>query len=118
MPAFFQSLSRFSGYHSHRLSDVEQLLVGKKLLVSYDQTEDNPRCWQRRAIVSAIATALAPGWASVSYAQNEDEYEDDRLEEVIVSARKRDENIQDIPQSIQAFSAAEKVMPTLLRTNT
>ncbi len=71
----------------------------------HDQTAAIPQHWKRRTIVSAIAAALAPGWNSVSYAQ--DESDSDRLEEVIVTARKRDENIQDIPQSIQAFSQAD-----------
>lgn len=70
----------------------------------HDQTGAIPQHWKRRTIVSAIAAALAPGWNGVSYAQDENESESDRLEEVIVTARKRDENIQDIPQSIQAFS--------------
>lgn len=73
----------------------------------YDQTSAIPQHWKRRTIVSAIAAALAPGWSSVAHAQDDSDSESDRLEEVIVTARKRDENIQDIPQSIQAFSAAD-----------
>ena len=68
---------------------------------------NNPYKWQRRTIVTAIAAALAPAWASDTNAQDQQGTEDSRLEEVIVSARKRDENIQDIPQSIQAFGAQE-----------
>lgn len=73
----------------------------------HNQTAAIPQHWKHRTIVSAIAAALAPGWNSVSYAQAGNKNESDRLEEVIVTARKRDENIQDIPQSIQAFSAAD-----------
>ncbi|HMB60758.1 MAG TPA: TonB-dependent receptor, partial [Xanthomonadales bacterium] len=53
---------------------------------------------------TAIAAALSPALPGLALAQDQDSDEDMRLEEVIVSARKRDENIQDIPQSIQAFS--------------
>lgn len=72
--------------------------------MSSDPAKDTSFEWKQRSIVSAIAAALVPGVSGVASAQDENEAEDGRLEEVIVSARKRDENIQDIPQSIQAFS--------------
>ena len=72
-----------------------------------DHHNNHPYKWKQRTIVSAIAAALTPAWASDSYAQDEQEAESYPLEEVIVSARKRDENVQDIPQSIQAFGAQE-----------
>ena len=65
----------------------------------------DPLKWKRSTLFSAITASLAAGSSSVGLAQSGDENESARLEEVIVSARKRDENIQDIPQSIQAFSA-------------
>ena len=72
--------------------------------MSRSQASNSPREWKQRTIVTAIAAALTPGWTGVVYAQEESEVDESRLEEVIVSARKREENIQDIPQSIQAFS--------------
>jgi outer membrane receptor protein involved in Fe transport len=59
---------------------------------------------RRCSIFTAIAAALSPALPGLAQAQDQDSDEDARLEEVIVTARKRDENIQDIPQSIQAFS--------------
>ncbi|MDZ4731750.1 MAG: TonB-dependent receptor [Xanthomonadales bacterium] len=62
---------------------------------------------KHRNLYTAVTAALAGTLTGVS-AQAQTEAEsaagDNRLEEVIVSARKRDENVQDIPQSIQAFS--------------
>jgi outer membrane receptor protein involved in Fe transport len=72
--------------------------------MSLEQSSNSSHEWKQRTIVSAIAAALTPGMASVVQAQDQNEANDNRLEEVIVSARKREENIQDIPQSIQAFS--------------
>ena len=66
-----------------------------------------PLDWRRRTLYSAISAALATGSTGGVHAQTEGGNKDIRLEEVIVSARKRDENIQDIPQSIQSFSAAD-----------
>jgi len=60
---------------------------------------------KHRPLYTAVTAALAGTLTAVD-AQAQAEVEDGniRLEEVIVSARKRDENVQDIPQSIQAFS--------------
>jgi len=66
-----------------------------------------PLSWKHRTLYSAISAALAAGSSGGVYAQAESGNNEVRLEEVIVSARKRDENIQDIPQSIQSFSAAD-----------
>ncbi len=66
-----------------------------------------PLSWKHRTLYSAISAALAAGSSGGAYAQAETGNNEVRLEEVIVSARKRDENIQDIPQSIQSFSAAD-----------
>jgi len=66
-----------------------------------------PLSWKHRTLYSAISAALAAGYSGGVYAQAESGNNDVRLEEVIVSARKRDENIQDIPQSIQSFSAED-----------
>ena len=78
--------------------------------MSRDQASKPSHEWKQRTIVSAIAAALTPGFAGytgAAQAQEQNEADDNRLEEVIVSARKRDENIQDIPQSIQAFSQGD-----------
>ncbi len=64
------------------------------------------RRWRYRELCSAISAALGAGSVTVGHAQ-EDERSVGALEEIVVTARKRDENIQDIPQSIQAFSQAE-----------
>ena len=70
-----------------------------------------PRRWKRNTLFSAISASLAAGASGAAMAQNETGGEAENaagaLEEVTVTARKREENIQDIPQSIQAFSQAE-----------
>ncbi|MDH3533283.1 MAG: TonB-dependent receptor [Gammaproteobacteria bacterium] len=62
---------------------------------------------RRRELCSAISAALATGSPIVGHAQEGTTQSGGPLEEIIVTARKRDENIQDIPQSIQAFSQAD-----------
>jgi len=62
---------------------------------------------KHRSLYAAVTAALAgtvSGLNAQEQIQSEAAADTGRLEEVIVSARKRDENIQDIPQSIQAFS--------------
>jgi iron complex outermembrane receptor protein len=49
------------------------------------------------APLAALATVAAP---TVTHAA------DDTLEEIVVTARKRTENLQDVPDSITAFSAS------------
>jgi outer membrane receptor protein involved in Fe transport len=66
-----------------------------------------PYHWRRRELCSAISAALATGSPVVGHAQAGTTQSGGLLEEIIVTARKRDENIQDIPQSIQAFSQAD-----------
>ena len=66
-----------------------------------------PNRWRQRELCSAISAALAVGLPVTGHAQTRDENRSDALEEIIVTARKRDENIQDIPQAIQAFSQAD-----------
>jgi outer membrane receptor protein involved in Fe transport len=72
---------------------------------------ERPRRWKRNTLFSAISASLAAGASGAALAQNEADGEVENaagaLEEVTVTARKREENIQDIPQSIQAFSQAE-----------
>lgn len=63
--------------------------------------------WRRRELCSAVSAALAAGVPAVGHAQTNPAPGSNALEEIIVTARKRDENIQDIPQSIQAFSQAD-----------
>jgi iron complex outermembrane receptor protein len=55
-----------------------------------------------RALAGAVSAAVA-GTATPLLAQENPQ----GLDEVIVSARKRDENIQDIPQAVMAFSAED-----------
>ena len=55
------------------------------------------------AAVSAASTALA-GSTGASAQDAPDEGARDAVEEIIVTARKREENIQDIPSSVQAIS--------------
>lgn len=66
-----------------------------------------PNRWRRRELCSAISAALAAGVPAVGHAQSATPGSSNALEEIIVTARKRDENIQDIPQSIQAFSQSD-----------
>jgi outer membrane receptor protein involved in Fe transport len=76
-----------------------------------DRLRPIPGNWQRHALFSAITASLAAGGSGVALAQTGLDAEADNaageLEEVMVTARKREENIQDIPQSIQAFSQQE-----------
>ena len=65
-----------------------------------DSTRRSVQRIQRRAVAAAISAAIAGTGASAVQAQGSG----GGIEEVIVTARKRDENIQDIPQSILAFS--------------
>jgi len=72
---------------------------------------DRPRNWKRTTLFSAISTSLAAGGSGIALAQSDAEAEAGgaagALEEVTVTARKREEHVQDIPQSIQAFSQAD-----------
>lgn len=63
---------------------------------------------KRRALTSAISTIVASGAAPDAAAQGTSEVEGGRvLEEVIVTARKRTERVQDLPQAVLAFSAED-----------
>jgi len=73
----------------------------------YESKTTQGLAWQRRTIFSAITASLAAGSTTTATAQEESTAETNQLEEVIVTARKREENIQDVPQSIQAFSTQE-----------
>ncbi len=77
--------------------------------MSRDVLDQLPGGWKRTSLFSAISASLAavPGTAAMAQDQSSDASESGALEEVIVTARKREENIQDIPQSIQAFSQVE-----------
>ena len=68
-----------------------------------DSTRSSAKRIQRRAIAAAISAAMAGTGTSAVQAQQSG----GGIEEVIVSARKRDENIQDIPQSVLSFSSEE-----------
>ena len=69
------------------------------------------RTWKRTTLFSAISTSLAAGGSGIALAQSDGQPEaasaPGALEEVTVTARKREEHVQDIPQSIQAFSQAD-----------
>ncbi len=59
----------------------------------------------RRALASAISAIVAStSGVPIAVAQEEDEAGLRELEEVIVTARKRDENSQDVPQAVLAFN--------------
>ena len=79
--------------------------------MSDDRLKSVPGVWKHRKLFTAITASLAAGGSGLALAQNENEGEAESaagaLEEVTVTARKREENIQDIPQSIQAFSQQE-----------
>jgi len=66
-----------------------------------DRLRPIPGNWQRHALFSAITASLAAGGSGVALAQTGLDAEADNaageLEEVMVTARKREENIQDIP---------------------
>ncbi len=63
---------------------------------------------KRRALVSAISTIVASSAAPNAAAQGGSEVEGKReLEEVIVTARKRSERIQDLPQAVLAFNSGD-----------
>jgi len=68
-----------------------------------------PGGWKRSTLFSAISASLAATYGGAADAQDQqgEAADSGALEEVIVTARKREENIQDIPQSIQAFSQVE-----------
>lgn len=53
-------------------------------------------------VAAAVASALYPGQTAV--AQDNERAESNALEEIVVTARKRSESIQDIPAAIQAIS--------------
>ncbi len=62
---------------------------------------------RRRALARAISTVVAGGMAGttmLAYAQTSD---NSGLEQIIVTATKRSENIQDIPESVLAFTTAD-----------
>jgi len=79
--------------------------------MSDDRLKPVPGHWKHRKLFSAITASLAAGGSGLAVAQSNNEAEAESaagaLEEVTVTARKREENIQDIPQSILAFSQAE-----------
>jgi outer membrane receptor protein involved in Fe transport len=78
--------------------------------MAQDYSHPDFASWKRRRLFSAISASLAAGAAGTAVAQEQASGEAEAagaLEEVTVTARKREENIQDIPQSIQAFSQAE-----------
>ena len=76
-----------------------------------DRLKPVPGNWKHRQLFTAITASLAAGSSGMLLAQTDNDGEAENtagaLEEVTVTARKREENIQDIPQSIQAFSQQE-----------
>ena len=64
---------------------------------------------EHRALASAISAIVASTTAvPIAVAQEEDEEKSQRvLDEIIVSARKRDENSQHIPQAVLSFNAGD-----------
>lgn len=78
-----------------------------------------PRCRSRRAAAVAIATAGLLGAAPVAHAQAGTEGEPEagasgsgeharpRIEEIVVTARRREETLQDVPVSANAFTGTQ-----------
>lgn len=64
--------------------------------------------WQKKTLVTAISVALIPisttVWAQDGAASEESLYDDPILEEVIVTARKREESLQEVPVAVSVFS--------------
>ena len=58
--------------------------------------------FSKQALASAVSMAVAGSTTPLAVAQGAS-----GIEEVIVSARKRDENIQDIPQAVLSFSSKD-----------
>ncbi len=58
------------------------------------------------AVAMLVAGAVLP-FSDVAYAQAPDTQAGAQLDEILVTARRREESLQDIPLVIQAFSAAE-----------
>ena len=54
--------------------------------------------------VSALALAIAIGGSSTTFAQTSDDTEIIEADEIVVTARKRDETLTEVPISIDAFS--------------
>jgi iron complex outermembrane receptor protein len=61
----------------------------------------------RWAIAAAIATAVSVGTIQPAMAQDDDEPESIMLEEIIVTATKREESIYEVPIAITAFTQAQ-----------
>jgi outer membrane receptor protein involved in Fe transport len=69
--------------------------------------DESTRLFPRRALSVAISTVCA-GAATSAMAQDETD-ENPMLEEIIVTATKREANVQDIPMSVQAFTSDDIV---------
>ena len=63
----------------------------------------NPRHWYTLASATTflIAATAAPVWAQVTAGQNEP---DAKLEEIVVTAQKRTENLQNVPIAVQVIN--------------
>ena len=59
----------------------------------------------RCKLVTAVVAASSLSLAGMASGQNSSESDAFQLEEIVVSARKTSESIQDIPLSVQAFTA-------------
>ena len=67
--------------------------------------------WRRGLSCASAVAALAGGWTGSAHAQAAGSAragagDDGLVQEVVVTARRREENLQDVPESIQAFSGS------------
>ncbi|MDP7661473.1 MAG: hypothetical protein QF789_09685, partial [Gammaproteobacteria bacterium] len=54
--------------------------------------------WMQRWLSGSLGFFLAMGWSLAAWSQ---------IEEIVVTVRKKGENLQDVPMAVSAMSAAE-----------
>ena len=71
------------------------------------RSQQNPFIHPNKLSVAISAVLAAPAGIAVAQDQEQEQEREGFLEEVLVTATKRTESLQDIPQSIQAISEAQ-----------